>query len=84
MPNLSPMPAGWFLFRRATRNIPIVRVLTAIQLIKRSWDRLEAGDRRRAGQLITQFRGRPANLSQKERSELWRIARKAAGLGGRT
>ena len=63
------------------RNIPIVRVITAIQLIKRGWDRLEAAERREAGRLIAQFKGRPSNLAQHERRELLRIARKAAGFG---
>ena len=58
-----------------------MRVITAIQLIKRSWDRLEPEDRRKAGRLISQFRGRPANLDQSERRELLRIAKKAAGFG---
>ena len=62
------------------RNIPLVRAITAIQLIKRSWDRLEPNDRRRAGNLISQFRGRPSNLDQAERRELIRIARKAVGF----
>ena len=69
------------LRRLAFRNIPLVRVITAIQLIKRSWDRLDADDRRKAGRLITQFRGRPANLSQAERRELVTIAKKAMGFG---
>lgn len=69
------------LGRLAFRNIPLVRVITAIQLIKRSWDRLEPDDRREAGRLIAQFRGRPANLDQAERRELLRIAKKAVGFG---
>ena len=68
------------LGRLAFRNIPLVRVLTAIRLIKRSWDRLGPDYRRRAGRLIAQFRGRPSNLSQPERRELVRIARKAVGF----
>ena len=68
------------LGRLAFRNIPLVRAITAIQIIKRSWDRLDPADRREAGRLITQFRGRPSNLSQPERRELVRIARKAAGF----
>ena len=62
------------------RYIPYMRVLTAIQLIKRSWDRLDAAERREAGRLIAQFRGRPSNLDQGERQRLIRIARKAVGF----
>lgn len=61
--------------------LPVIRLLTAVRIIKRSWDRLEPGERRKAGRLIAQFRGRPSNLNAKERRELFRIARKAAGLG---
>ena len=69
------------LGRLMFRNVPLVRAITAIQLIKRSWDRLEPDDRRRAGSLIAQFRGRASNLSQDDRRELVRIAKKAAGFG---
>ena len=78
---LTSVRMAGFIFKRATRNIPIVRVITAIQLIKRSWDRLEPKDRREAGRLISQFRGRPSNLTTDERRELIRIAKKAAGFG---
>jgi hypothetical protein len=67
--------------RYATRNVPLVRVMTAIQILKKSWDRLEPAERSEAGRLIKKFRGRVSNLTQKERRELVRIARKASGLG---
>ena len=62
------------------RYIPYMRLLTAIKLIKRSWDNLDAAERREAGRLIAQFRGRPSNLDQGERQKLVRIARKAVGF----
>ncbi len=45
---------------------------------RRVWDNLEPGERERIGVLVRKSKGRRANLTERERSELWTLVKKAA------
>lgn len=44
---------------------------------EQAWQRLDVRERRRLRRLLVQSRGRPSNLSARERTQLYRIMRKA-------
>ena len=44
---------------------------------KRVWDNLEPAERETIGELLRKSRGRRANLSERERGELWALVKKA-------
>ena len=44
---------------------------------KRAWDTLEPRERERIGTLVRKSKGRRSNLSERERSELWSLVKKA-------
>ena len=62
------------------RRIPAAMVLEAAEVVLLAYDhikKLEPEERRRVLQLLRKARGRPRNLTQRERSELARLAAKA-------
>jgi hypothetical protein len=72
--------------RGITRTVPWTRLLTlarAAPLLKRHWDKLTPAERRDLQRLARKSKGRPSNLTLKERVHLRRIVRKLElrGLG---
>jgi hypothetical protein len=45
---------------------------------RRAWGNLEPAERGRLGELLRKSKGRRANLTAKERDELWSLVKKAA------
>jgi hypothetical protein len=45
---------------------------------KRLWGNLDAGERQSLGRLVRKSKGRRANLTERERNELWSLVKKAA------
>jgi hypothetical protein len=45
---------------------------------KQAWGNLEPGERERLGVLVRKSKGRRANLSTRERDELWSLVKKGA------
>ena len=68
---------------RRFRAVPWVLVLAAARVIWDHWQRIDERDRHRATQILTDARGIPMRMTDKERSELVSIARRldAVGLG---
>ena len=73
------------LARIGRRGVPSAKVLAALAWVVRrsheAWSRLSPHERGELQRLVSQSRGRPANLTERERRELWRIVRKALGVG---
>ena len=73
------------LARIGRRVVPSAKVLAALAWVVRrsheAWSRLTPHERGELRRLVSQSRGRPANLTEWERRELWRIVRKALGVG---
>jgi hypothetical protein len=44
---------------------------------RRVWDKYTPAERRRLGELVRKSKGRRANLTERERGELWRLVKKA-------
>jgi len=76
MPKLTRLPAG-------ARNVQwavVMRVAMRIaQEGRRRWDRLSAREQREVTRLVRKSKGRPANLTPSERTELRGIVWKAGG-----
>jgi hypothetical protein len=65
---------------RTARVIPLARLLAAGQIVllaRQHWHRLEPAERRRLIMLVRLGRGRPRNLSTRDRVELSRLIAKA-------
>ena len=45
---------------------------------RQAWNNLRPAERERLGRLLRKSKGRAANLSQRERDELWSLVKKAA------
>ena len=45
---------------------------------KRAWDNLKPAERERLGFLVRKSKGRRANLTERERAELWSLVKRAA------
>jgi hypothetical protein len=63
----------------ALKKIPVARLLAAAEvalLLRQHIARLEPDERRRVIRLVRQGRGRPSNLSDRERRELARLVQK--------
>jgi hypothetical protein len=59
--------------------IPAARLLLIGQAVlasRRHWQRLEAHERRRLTEIVRNSRGRPSNVTRREREELVRLIRK--------
>jgi hypothetical protein len=68
------MPA----LRAARKAVPIAWVLVVAEAAiatKKHWDRLEPGTRLRLVQLVKKSKGRPSNLTVRERLELRKLVR---------
>jgi hypothetical protein len=62
------------------KEIPVVILIEVAEIVLLAYDhvrRLEPEERRRVFQLLRKARGRPSNLSQRERTEFARLAAKA-------
>jgi hypothetical protein len=73
------------LGRIGSRVMPSAKVLAVLGWVVRrsheAWTRLTPHERSELQRLVSQSRARPANLTERERRELWRIVRKALGVG---
>jgi hypothetical protein len=80
MPKLNPL-----------RRVPLFMVMQAAMVAREHWSELDPGERTRLQALIRKSRGRPNNLSAKERTELKDIVKhldligagRKVALGGR-
>jgi hypothetical protein len=71
--------AGFATRLLARRAIPITWLLIAGQVAlatRRHLQKLEPHERRRLAQIVRSSRGRPSNVSKRERDELLRLVRK--------
>jgi hypothetical protein len=68
---------------RAVRALPWALLLEGAAVASRHWRDLEESERRRLRELLVQSRGRPGNLSARQRAELRRLVGKLdlPGLG---
>jgi hypothetical protein len=57
------------------KAIPWMLVLEAAMIAREHWGRLDERDRRELARIVRKSRGRPANLTPDERSELLRLVR---------
>jgi hypothetical protein len=55
------------------RALPWAVVLEVAAVASRHWREIDERDRRRMGELVRKSRGRPGNLSPRERAELRRL-----------
>jgi hypothetical protein len=58
------------------RALPWALLLRAVVVVGQRWTAVSAKDRARMARLVRASRGRPANLSSRERDELRRLLRK--------
>jgi hypothetical protein len=65
---------------KATKAVPLARLVAAARIVllaREHWHRLEPDERRRLIALERRARGRPRNLSERDRAELSRLIAKA-------
>jgi hypothetical protein len=62
--------------RERVKALPWAALLQGVVVVARRWRALSQKDRARLGGLVRDSRGRPGNLSRKERAELRRLAGK--------
>jgi hypothetical protein len=71
--------AGFATRLLSRRTIPIWWLLVAGQVAlatRRHLQKLAPDERRRLAEIVRSSRGRPSNVSKRERDELWRLMRK--------
>jgi hypothetical protein len=61
--------------RIARKTVPWMLALEAAMVMRDHWGRLPDDDRRELVRIVRASRGRPGNLTKRERSELVRIAK---------
>jgi hypothetical protein len=59
--------------KRASPWLYVIVAAEVAVLLKEHWDRLDERERRRLPELVRKSRGRPSNLSAREKRELRRI-----------
>jgi hypothetical protein len=57
------------------KAIPWMLVLDAAMIARDHWGRLPDRDRSELRRIVAKSRGRPSNLTDRERRELWRLVR---------
>jgi hypothetical protein len=67
------------------RTLPWLLLVEGAMAVREHWMRLTPAERTQVGELLRKSRGRPGNLSPRERADLKRLGRKLdpAGLGRR-
>jgi hypothetical protein len=57
------------------KAVPWMLMLEAVMLMREHWSRLPSGDQRELRRLLAKSKGRPTNLTARDRDELKRLVR---------